>query len=425
MAQEYLLLGTRLSETTRLSSKDVKTWLQRETGSMSNPVHTRAKRLVDEMGKALKDLSDASEMLFENSEKEIEKRNMKTYKRARALNKLARLFLDRPKQVKIPDNVTYDTFGKFVQETQKAFIVTDVDVRNWFPRISPFFIMDRRKFLAVFEKAKNVLEELHNFLTKEYVKTKTLEDTFQVADKLKALEEQLANSAEQKKRTENDIVLLEKEIAETHQKMADLRGKGSMSQLSQTSGKIGELSAEVKQNLQHLQKPFIKLQSLSLRGGGSGLTQDELAKLNQYLGNPFEAFATEEAGYPALKEILQKLDRSMSDKLNLKPEKERKARQAIDNILRKNSLANLHQRCVEVMRLEKQLSTSAEVAETKQGLSKLQEHLDSLSRRKGIVESEEIVIKRVRDETLEKIRNHKSEIEKNIFSFMNRRIHID
>jgi hypothetical protein len=425
MAQEYLLLGTRLSETTRLSSKDVKNWLQRETGSMFNPVHTRAKRLVDEMGKALKDLSDASEMLFENSEKEIEKRNMKTYKRARALNKLARLFLDRIKQVKVPDNVTYDTFGKFVQETQKAFIVIDVDVRNWFPRISPFFIMDRRRFLAVFEKAKNVLEELHNFLTKEYVKTKTLEDTFQVADKLKALEEQLANSAEQKKRTEDELVLLEKEIAETHEKMANLRGKGSMSQLSQTSGKIGELGAEVKQNLQHLQKPFIKLQSLSLRGGGSGLTQDELAKLNQYLENPFEAFATEEVGYPVLKEILQKLDRSMSDKLNLKPEKERKARQALDNILRKNSLANLHQRCVEVMRLEKQLSTSAEVAETKQGLSKLQEHIDNLSRRKGIVESEEIVIKRVLDETLEKIRNHKGEIEKNIFSFMSRRIHID
>jgi hypothetical protein len=392
---------------------------------MFNPIHTRAKRLVDGMGKALKDLSDASEMLFENSEKEIEKRNMKTYKRARALNKLARLFLDRIKQVRVPDNVTYDTSGKFVQETQKAFIVTDVDVRNWFPRISPFFIMDRRKFLAVFEKAKNVLEELHNFLTKEYVKTKTLEDTFQVADKLKALEEQLANSAEQKERTENEMVLLEKEIAETHEKMAELGGKGSMSQLSQINSKIGELGAEVKQNLQHLQKPFIKLQSLSLRGGGSGLAQDELAKLNHYLGNPFEAFSTEEAGYPTLKEILQKLDRSMSDKLNLKPEKERKARQAIDNILRKNSLANLHQRCVEVMRLEKQLSTSAEVAETKQGLSKLQEHLDNLSRRKGIVKSEEITIKRVRDETLEKIQSHKSEIEKNIFSFMNRRIHID
>ena len=414
-----------MSETTRLSSKDVKNWLERETSSMFNPVHTRAKKLLDEMSKALNDLSDASKMLFDNSEKEIEKRNMKTYKRARALNKLARLFLDRIKQAKVPDNVTYDSFGKFVQETQKAFIVTEVDVRNWFPRISPFFIMDRRKFLTVFEKAKNSLEELHSFLTREYVKTKTLEETFQLADKLKALEEQLANTNEQKKRTENERVSLEKEISETHQKMAELRSKGNMSQLSQASGKIGELGAEVKQSLQHLQKPFIKLQSLSLRGGGSGLTPDELGKLDQYLENPFEAFATEETGYPVLKEILQKLDRSMSERLNLKPEKERKARHAIDNILRKDSLASLHQRCVEVMMLERQLSASAEVAETKQGLSRLQEHLENLNTRKRIVESEEIAIKRAHDETLGKIRNHKDEMEKNIFSFMNRRIRID
>jgi hypothetical protein len=414
-----------LSETTRLSSKDVKNWLERETGSMFNPVHTRAKKLLDEMSKALNDLSDASKMLFDNGEKEIEKRNMKTYKRARALNKLARLFLDRIKQAKVPDNVTYDSFGKFVQETQKAFIVTEVDVRNWFPRISPFFIMDRRKFLTVFEKAKNSLEELHSFLTREYVKTKTLEETFQLADKLKALEEQLANTNEQKKRTENERVSLEKEISETHQKMAELRSKGNMSQLSQASGKIDELGAEVKQSLQHLQKPFIKLRSLSLRGGGSGLTPDELGKLDQYLENPFEAFATEETGYPVLKEILQKLDRSMSERLNLKPEKERKARHAIDNILRKDSLASLHQRCVEVMMLERQLSASAEVAETKQGLSRLQEHFENLNTRKRIVESEEIAIKRAHDETLGKIKNHKDEIEKNILSFMNRRIRID
>jgi hypothetical protein len=425
MAHEYLLLGARLSETTRLSSKDVKNWLERETGSMFNPVHTRAKKLLDEMSKALNDLSDASKMLFDNGEKEIEKRNMKTYKRARALNKLARLFLDRIKQAKVPDNVTYDSFGKFVQETQKAFIVTEVDVRNWFPRISPFFIMDRRKFLTVFEKAKNSLEELHSFLTREYVKTKTLEETFQLADKLKALEEQLANTDEQKRRTENERVSLEKEISETHQKMAELRSKGNMSQLSQASGKIDELGAEVKQSLQHLQKPFIKLRSLSLRGGGSGLTPDELGKLDQYLENPFEAFATEETGYPVLKEILQKLDRSMSERLNLKPEKERKARHAIDNILRKDSLASLHQRCMEVMMLERQLSASAEVAETKQGLSRLQEHLENLNTRKRIVESEEIAIKRAHDETLGKIKNHKDEIEKNILSFMNRRIHID
>ena len=79
---------------------------------------------------------------------------MRVYNRARALNKLARLFLDRIRKVNVPDQVSYDNLSKFAQETQKAFLVTDIDIKNWFPRISPFFIMDRRKFLAVHEKAK-------------------------------------------------------------------------------------------------------------------------------------------------------------------------------------------------------------------------------------------------------------------------------
>lgn len=84
--------------------------------------------------------------LLEKSRKEIEKRNIKTYGRARALNKLARLFLKRTRQIEVPDRVSYDSFHGFVQETRNVFVVTEVDIRNWFPRISPFFIMDRRKF---------------------------------------------------------------------------------------------------------------------------------------------------------------------------------------------------------------------------------------------------------------------------------------
>ena len=172
-----------MSEILKISSANVKSWLESETGSIFIPVHSKAQKLLDDMRKTLENLTDASKMLLENSGKEIEKRNMKTYGRARALNKLARLFLDRMRQIKVPDQVSYDSFRAFVQETQKAFLVTEVDVRNWFPRVSPFFILDRRKFLTVFEKAKELLKDLNNFLTKEYVKTKTLEETFQLIDK--------------------------------------------------------------------------------------------------------------------------------------------------------------------------------------------------------------------------------------------------
>jgi uncharacterized protein YfcZ (UPF0381/DUF406 family) len=426
MASAYLLMGSPLSEILKFSSNNIKGWLESETGSIFNPVHTKAQTLLDAMRGTLENLADVSKTLFENSGKEIEKRNMKTYGRARALNKLSRMFLDRIRQIKVPERIYYDSFSDFVQETKKAFLVIEVDIRNWFPRISPFFILDRRKFLTVFEKAKELLKEMHSFLTKEYVKTKTLEETFQVIDKLKNLEDQLANLKEEKAKAESEKSSIEKEIAETHQKMTNLKSKGGISQLNQIAMDIETLSMEVKHSLQHLQKPFIKLQSLTVHGGGSGLTPEELNKLDQYLEKPFEALATEEANYPLLRQILQKLARSIADeKLKLKPYKMRKAEQAIENVLNKNSLESLHQKCVDVITRKRQLSTSAEVAETKSDLSKLQQLLEKLERRRNSVESEESATERAYNETLERIRNHKNQIEKNIFGFMGRRVRIE
>jgi len=418
-------MGKHVAEVLKFSSSEIKGWLEKETSSIFVPVHAKAQKLLDEMRKSLESLVDSSKMLLDNSSKEIEKRNMKTYGRARALNKLSRLFLDRMRQIEVPEKVSYDSFRNFVQETQKAFLVTEVDIRNWFPRISPFFILDRRKFLTAFERAKISLKELNDFLTKEYVKTKTLEETFQLIDKLKALEEQLSKLGEQRKSVEAERASVEEEISEMQKRMVELKSKGGISQLSQLDLEIEALSAEIKHNLQHLQKPFIKLQSLALRGEGSGLTPEEINKLNQYLNNPVEALSAEEAGYPLLRQILQKLAQAMaSGKLKLKPDKLRKAEQAISNILNKNSLAGLHQKCVNIMLQKKQLSASAEVAETRSGLLKLQESLEKLEQKKRALESEESVLEQTFNATLEKIRSHKNQIEKNIFDFSGRKVSI-
>lgn len=415
-----------MTEVVKFSSKEIRGWLEKETSSIFVPVHAKAEKLLREMCKALESLSDVSKMLLDNSAKEIEKRNMKTYGRARALNKLARMFLDRLRQVKVPEKVTYDSFHEFFYETQKTFAVTEVDIKNWFPKISPFFILDRRKFQMVFEKSNELLKVLGDFQTREYIKTKTLEETFQLIDKLHALESQLVNFNERRVKVESEKASVEKEIVDVQQKIVDLKNKGGVGQLSLIDMEIEALSMEVKHGLQHLQKPFIKLQSLTLHGGGSGLTPEEVKKLNQYLENPFEAFAAEESGYPLLKQILQKLDRGMSEgKLKLKPDKTRKAKQAIENILNKNSLDALHQKCVDAMTRKSQLSTSSEVAETKSDLNKLQEHLENLERRCKSVGSEENTVEQVHSETLEKIRTHKSQIEKNIFSFMGRKVRVE
>ncbi|MGQ9624100.1 MAG: hypothetical protein ACUVT9_01875 [Candidatus Bathycorpusculaceae bacterium] len=414
-----------MSEATNISLNEVKSWLERETGSIFVPVHSKAEKHLGEMNKAIKSLSEASQMLFDNSAKEIEKRNMKTYGRARALNKLARLFLDRLKQIKIPEQVSYENLRDFAQETQKAFLVTEVDVRNWFPRISPFFIIDRRKFLAVFEKSKISLKELNNFLTKEYVKTKTLEETFQFIEKLGVLQKQLEDLKEKRAKVEAEKASVEREISEKQQKIASLKNEGGLSQLSQLDMEIEALNSEVRHVLQHLQKPFIKIQALSFHGGGSGLTQDELKKLEEYMLDPFNALAAEETNYPILRGILQKLKRAMfEEKISLKPDKRRKAEQAIDNIFNKNSLAELQQKCMNLALQKKQLSTSASVEEAKHSLTILQKHLEDLEKRINVVESEVNAVERAISETEEKIRNCKSSIEKNIFDFTGKIVHI-
>lgn len=419
-------MGRLLSEAVKLSSKEAKSWLERETGSLLAPIHSKAQKLLKEMLKALESLSEVSKMLLENSGKEIEKRNMKTYGRARALNKLAKLFVDRTRQIKIPEKVTYDSFHDFVQETQRAFLVTDVDIRNYFPHISPFFILDRRKFQVVFEKAKESLKELNNFLTKEYVKIKTLEDTFQLVEKLQTLEQQLTNFKEQKTKSESEEAQLSKTIAETRQKTDKLKAQGSLGQLNKIDNQIEALNSELKQRLQHLQKPFVKLQSLALHGEGSGLTPEEISKLNQYIDKPFEAFTSEEPNHPLLNQILKKLSVLMTqDKLKLKPEKTRKAEQLIQTIFSQNSLADLHQRSLNALSSQKQLSMSPEVAETEKHLSMLKTQLEELERKKKVVEGERVTFEQVCSETVEKIKNQKSDIEKNILAATNKRIRIE
>jgi len=413
-----------LSDIAKFSLRDIKDWLERETGSIFVPVHEKAQKLLNEIEKMLEDVTDVSKVLLEKSRKEIEKRNMKTYGRARALNKLARLFIERTREIKVPDEVSYGGFQDFVQETQRAFAVTEVDIKNWFPRISPFFIMDRRRFQGVFERAKESLKELQNFLEKEYVKTKTLEETFQLIDKLLDLEGQLEDLEARRKKMKIREASIERKIGETQQETTDLKNRESLTQLNQTNTEIEELRKKLKHNLRHLRKPLIKFQRLVFRKGG--LTPDKLEKLNHYIESPFDAFVAEEEGYPILKQILKKLAGSLSeDKPKLKQDRKRKAKQAIERILNKNSLDSLHRKCNETMVRRKQLSTSAETAKTKEELSRLQEELNKLKRRKKRVESEKNAINRNLKETLEKIHNQKKEIETNVFDFMERKIIIE
>ncbi|MGQ9539055.1 MAG: coiled-coil domain-containing protein [Candidatus Bathycorpusculaceae bacterium] len=414
-----------MSSSIEIPLKELKKWLENETGSILSPVQAKAEKLLGEMHKAHEELTDACRMLLENSRKEIEKRNTRTFKRARALNKLARLFMERMQQVKVPEKHAYKSLKDFVEQAQKAYAVTDVDVRNWFPRFSPFFIMDRSKFVRVFEKTKDTLKELNDFLGKEYVKTKVPEETFQLIEEVKNLEEQTAVLEAEIKKVKGERARLEREIADAQQRMDELKLAGGISQLREINTEIEKLRKEVCHHLRHLQKPFLKLQSLALRGEGSGLTPEENQKLNVYLTDPFEALATEEKGYPLLKGILQKLSVAMDyEKLKLKQDKERKARQTIGEILNGDALTSLHQRCSAEWMRKNKLSSSSTLEETRTEIQRLQEQIDQLEKTFERLKAEEQTLERSHIETLEKIKKFKSQMEQNIFNFTGKKVSI-
>ena len=409
----------------KLSTFDLKTWLEKETGSVLTPVQAKAQDYRDQTRIALQNLTEASKILLEISQKEIDKRNMKVFNRARALNKLAAIFIERIKKVKVPEQVSFDNLSGFAVETQKAIVVTEVDIKNWFPKISPFFIMDRRKFLAVYEKSKLTVNALNDFLTKEYVKSKTLEKTFQLIGELQTFEKQLTDVETTKTALQGERLALEKEIAALEQQANQLKGKATLEQLARLDSEAEALNLELKQAVSHLQKPFLKMQALATSGGGGGITPDELKMIGFYMENPFEAVTMEKPGLQTLKGILEKLTNLMAeDKLKLKPDKQRKAEQAVLEILKFDSLATLQSKSLEVSSCRKQLLASAELEEAKRCLCTLQQQTETLKFRKGNIETDENFKETQRQELLERIRGFKKSIEANVQSFMGKQVQV-
>jgi hypothetical protein len=325
-----------LSET-KIPSGEIEKWLEEQTRTILTPVQTEAKKLRDEISATIQSEIEVSKMLLDNSTKEIERRNMRVYNRARALSKLAHLFLERLKKIVIPEQVTYETLSRLAQETHKVFIVVDIDIKNWFPRVSPFFIMDRRKFLTVHEKAKLTLGTVDEFLTKEYVKTKTLEETFGVVKELHSQETQEQQLKAQLENVNNERAPLEQRITELENQISQLNREGPIEQLKVVQNEAETLNNELRHELRHMQKPFLKTQALAHQGGGSGLNQDELKLLNDYLEDPLTAIAKEQKGYPKLREIIEKvIELVEKDKIKLKPEKAKKAEQSAEEILKRN-----------------------------------------------------------------------------------------
>jgi len=414
-----------LTEALQFSTVALREWLEKETNTTLIPVQTQAKKFRDETNQAIIALNEVCKSLLENSAKEIEKRNSNIFNRARALNKLAGIFIERLAKLPSPEQITYDALSKYNIDAQKTLIVTEVDVRNWFPKISPFFIMDRRKFLAVYEKTKQTFGTLNEFVTKEYVKTKTLQETIQMISDLQNLEKKLSNMLSEIENIKNERLPIEQKVVELEQKTGELKTTGPIDQLNLVTVEIGALNNDLKNTLRHMQKPFIKIQALATFGGGGGVTPDELRMINLYLDDPFEALSREDVGYPILKQVLEKLQVMLKeDKLKLKPDKARKAEQSSIEIL-SNGLLDSMQEKSKILTVQKnRLLESTHMDEIKQNISTFEGQANQLKARKASIEAHESAKNREYQELLSEANTRKRVIERNILASLNKTIRI-
>lgn len=413
-----------LSQPIQIMLIDLKNWINKETASIVEPLRNKGTNLLKEIQERLEDTIESSEKIFENSDREMQKSNPKTYRFARNANKFAHIFSETLKTVKIPETVNYESLQTLSHDLEKKLTATLQQRAEAYPYITPYFIFDRRRLDVTLKRLADINNELRNFLTTKYAKAKMVDDMASAIDKLLQTINQADETQKQRQQMEQREKSLQQELMKTQQEIANIQNRAELTELMKAEDRIRELRENVKHNLRYLQKPFFKLQSLA-RSGNIAIPVDEAKKLGDYLSDPFEALATEEEGYPTLKNILRKVDEAITQgKLKLKSTRLRKAQEQIDSVLNRASLNTLHKSCIEARSQKKQLLTSGAAATFQNELVGLQEELRQLQKENELAISRVKALEGEHRKLLEKIENEKKQLTETVFQLTGKNIQV-
>jgi hypothetical protein len=413
-----------MAEAQKVGLNDLEKWVENETADIVEPLREEAKKLLEDTQDKLSDLLEASEKLLDDAEKEIAKGSQKMYRRAKFLEKIAGNFVDLIHDLTVPETISGETLHHFSEELEKIVDRISQERMKYFRAISPYFIMSRRRFDMFLKRTGDTMQNFQTFLSEEYDKAESAESIASRVEELKQSLTELNEAEKAKEMRKLRRELLEKKIEENQQKMKVIQSKDEVVELGQINSRIKELEENVKHDLRHLQKPFLKFQTL-VDSPGYSLSSEETQKLDEYLSNPFRAFATEEEGHPLLKSILQKIDDAIEKgKLKLKKSRLRKAKDQIDNILNKTALISLHQNCREAFNKKNELSTSGAISETRSKNATLQKNLKELQRRKRILEKRDAIQVKESQRILARVEEQKKKLKEVIVELVDKDIQI-
>jgi len=411
-----------ISITPEIQIKELRPWLEKETAHILKPLNEQGKKIIEKTRERLKDARDACEKLAEEAKKEIERG--KATRKARATEKLSKHFLKQLDSIAFPDEISFSKLERLHKDLEKAFPSIVRERNFWFPRISPLFIISRRRVDFAFSRMTSPISELGNFLSTSYSKARVVEEAFSGNDVMIRLLDSLGECKKLEASLKEKTQLIQREIEEGEKNVESIRRSVELSELDEMNQRIQQLRRQVKHELRYLQKPFMKFVNLA-RSSDYSLPSEESGKLTQYLQDPFVAFATEESGYPKLRGILKRLGQAIDEgKLKLKSSRLRRSREEVDAILSTNRLDSLHEDCVHAFSSNRQLTLSKETQMAQGKSQQLQERLEELRKQKDAAEARLHEVEKEHRQLLEKINGQKGMIEKSAYEFIGRRVNL-
>ncbi|UCE96335.1 MAG: hypothetical protein JSV51_01625, partial [Candidatus Bathyarchaeota archaeon] len=368
------------------------------------------------------DARETCEKLADEGNKELEKG--KAVRKAKATLKLSGYFLKQLDKIVFPDGSSYAELDDLHKDLEKMFSGISRERNAWFPRISPLFIIARKRADFAFSRMAGSISELRNFLSDSYAKVKVVEALFVQSEEMSRLLEGLSEYEDRKARIEARMQSFQKELEKSKQNIESTKGSTELDDLAKTSESIQQLRKQVHHDLRMLRKPLLKFANLT-RGPKYALTSEEVEKLAQYLEDPFIALATEKPDYPLLKSILRKIKRAMDEgNLKLKSSRLRKGRDQIDLILNENSLNSLYLRCKQTFSSSQQMISSEETQAAQRKLKQLQTKAKELQRRRGATTTRLNALEKKHEQLLERVRAQKKQIEEMTYELLNQHIQL-
>lgn len=411
-----------ISQTMAMSVQEFRNWFEKETANIIKPLDKEANGLIEDLKKKMRQVREACEGLVKECEREIEKG--KAYRRSRVAKKLAQLFIDTLNNVHFPENVSHKTVETLTKDLKKAMSTIERERNIWFPRISPLFIMTRRKIDVVLSRLFESAEKLNSFTSEKYVKAKSVTDCVAAADNIIELQNELSRIEREKNEAESTISSVNKRIEETKQEILNIQQKDEVKELMAINHQAKELDRKIKREMQYLQKPFIKLQNL-YHSGTVAVPTEELEKINNYLAHPFSTLAKEEQGYPVCRKILQRVNEAiMQEKLKIKTTRQKKALDQIEAILKNNGLLELQLQCKQTFQQRKQLLAAGNIATFKQQTLSLRAALKELERQKEHLTSKLSNLQNSHKEKKDKLETRKKELEKAAYDIARKNIRL-